>query len=185
MKRTFIAIKTAISEESEALLNHLKRELKDEKIRWVDTNNLHLTLFFIGDTSEELINEIKKKLMTELNNVKSFKLSCKGLGVFRNVYNPKAIWFGFEDSMSLDRLKNNLNQALKDLGFEIEEKIFKPHLTIGRTKHIKNKNKLKELMSSNENVKIQDFYIKEVSFYESILTSKGATYKVIDTFLLT
>ncbi|MBI9055163.1 MAG: RNA 2',3'-cyclic phosphodiesterase [Bacteroidales bacterium] len=184
MKRTFVAIKIEVFDKMEILINKIKEELKDEKIRWVDFKNLHLTLFFIGDTSEDLIHKVRKSLRANLSNIEGFNLNCESLGVFRNIYCPRAIWFGFKDSVKLQILKTVIDRSLKELGDFNEERAFKPHLTIGRTKDIKDKDKLKALMLDFENLKIDEFQIKEIIFYESILTSKGAIYKEIDKFQL-
>ena len=184
MKRTFIAIKTSISKETAKLINEIKFELKDEKIRWIENDNLHITLFFLGETSIEVTDNICKLLYVELSAIKSFSLSCEGIGVFRNIHNPKALWFGIKESGNLTALKNAIDHTMKDVGFELSEKQFKPHLTIGRTKFIKNKKQFRACIEKYKDYKIQNFEINEVIFYESILTAKGAIYKEIKKFSL-
>ncbi|MDA3954915.1 MAG: hypothetical protein PF485_14805 [Bacteroidales bacterium] len=90
MKRTFIAIKIPISNKTQELLNRLKIDFEDEKIKWIEDNNIHITLFFLGNTEEGKINEISAELTKIFKRVKSFDILCKGLGVFRSVFNPKA-----------------------------------------------------------------------------------------------
>jgi len=55
--RTFIAIKITPEKRLTELFTNLKNALKSEEIRWVDTNNLHLTLRFLGETSPEQVLE--------------------------------------------------------------------------------------------------------------------------------
>ena len=184
MRRTFIAIKTSVSKETTELINEIKIDLKDEKIRWLDNNNFHITLFFLGETNDEVIENICKLLNARLSAINSFSLSCEGVGVFRNIHNPKALWFGIKESGNLTALKNAIDHTMTDVGFELSEKQFKPHLTIGRAKFIKNKKQFRACIEKYKDYKIQNFEINEVIFYESILTAKGAIYNEIKKFSL-
>ncbi|MCG8411593.1 MAG: RNA 2',3'-cyclic phosphodiesterase [Bacteroidales bacterium] len=183
MKRTFIAINTQLSDDSLELVDELKTELQDEKIRWVSNNNFHLTLFFIGDTAPNLIPDILKSLRNALCKFDSFLLKCRGLGVFRNYKNPKTLWFGFEPSEQLLRLKKEIDSVMSFLGFD-QELAFNPHLTLGRTQFIRDKNNLKSLVDRFSNTPIQTFHVNEVLFIESVLTPQGAIYKPLDAIKL-
>jgi len=184
MKRTFLAIKIPVSKQMIEFIQDIKFVLKDEKIRWIENWNLHITLFFIGDIDESIIDEISNKLTDNLREIKSFNLSCKGVGVFKNVYNPKILWFGIKQSENLINLKLAVDKVISSFGFTIEERDFKPHLTIGRVKLVKNKNKFKNVLEKYKEVEIQNFSIKEVILYESKLTPKGPVYNVLKKFPL-
>lgn len=184
MKRTFIAIKIPLTKNASELINEIKFELKEERIKWVESWNLHITLFFIGDTEENMIDEIGKSLSEKLENISPFNLKCENLGVFKNTLNPKALWIGIHESESLNGLKLAVNEALSMLGFSTEERLFKPHLTIGRTKFLNDKNRIKKLIEEYKDVVFQNLQIDKVSFYESILTPKGPIYKVLREFQL-
>jgi 2'-5' RNA ligase len=179
VKRTFVAIKILMLKKTEELLNELKGSFKDERIRWVEDGNLHITIFFLGDTEESNINEIGIELAKVLGGIKSFDILCKGLGVFRSVFNPKALWIGIEKSSSLEDIYQKTKNVLNSFGFVSEQKVFKPHLTIGRAKLIKDKDKLKKMLNSYNEIEMQKVKISEVCFYESILTPKGSIYKIL------
>lgn len=184
MKRTFIAIKIPVSKQTAELIQDIKQELNDEKIKWVEIYQMHITIFFVGDTDVTMIEKISLQLGKLLKAQKSFKLSCKGLGLFKNITNPRVLWLGIENSESLQNLKKDIDGLMNSLGFEIEERAFKPHLTLGRIKYIKDKSKLKTLLEKYKDFEFQNFNIDKVIFYESELTSKGAVYKVIEQFHL-
>ncbi len=184
MKRTFIAIEIPLSNQTVDFINNIKSDLKDEKIRWVASNNMHITLFFLGDTNENEIGSICTKLSGALKDIDSFELICKGLGIFRSVYNPKALWLGFDKSGMLNSLKVEIGKVISDFGFTIEERKFKPHLTLGRMKYIKDRNNLKLLLEKYKDTYIQKFQISEIIFYESQLTTVGPIYKIIQKFSL-
>ncbi|HAN19685.1 MAG: 2'-5' RNA ligase [Bacteroidetes bacterium GWC2_33_15] len=184
MKRTFIAIKISLSKETEKLFNEIKSKLNESKINWVDTHNMHITLFFLGDTKESQIPEICSQIERIARETNPFLFTCKGLGLFKNIHDPRVIWLGIKKSDSLNGLKQNIDFVMQDMGFEIEPPDFKPHITLGRIKFIKNKMLLAELVEKYRDYAFQDIPVNEVIFYESILTSQGPIYKEIQVYKL-
>ncbi|OFX24260.1 MAG: 2'-5' RNA ligase [Bacteroidetes bacterium GWA2_31_9b] len=182
MKRAFIALKISLTKESEKIFIEIKSKLKGEKINWVDNQNMHITLFFLGETEEKQISEIGRKLQDIVREIKPFVFICKGLGVFKNINDPRVIWIGIKKSDDLNFLKQKVDMLMHNFGFEIESHNFKPHLTLGRIKHVKNKAILAELIEKYSEYTFQDVSVNEGIFYESILTSQGAIYKKIQTF---
>ena len=179
MKRTFIAIKVSLSREVAELFADIKLQLKDERIKWVDLGNLHITLYFIGDVHDEFLKQLEEFLMLELSSFQSFKMNISKVGVFKNLKEPRAIWFGLEENKNLRQLKQLINKALDLCGMNTKDKKFKPHITLGRIKSLKNKLLLKKIMEENAERQIQQFLVKEIILYESQLTQQGAVYKVL------
>ncbi len=179
MKRTFVAIKINISKQTAELFNNIKFQLRDEKIKWVDPGNMHLTLFFLGDTEEKLIPEISEKLKLKLKGIKFFKLKCKKLGLFKSISNPRVLWFGLEEEQALQELKLRVDKVINTFGYESENKKFVPHLTLGRIKFLKNKKHLEVIVEKYKDQTIQEFEVNEIIFYESKLTPQGSIYSVL------
>lgn len=101
--------------------------------------NLHLTLAFIGETDSSLLPKIRETM--DLVTVKPFMLSFSGAGSFRsrNGRNRKPgdiWWIGIEESPALIRLQRQLANGLRRSGFPMENRIYTPHLTIGRSVQI-------------------------------------------------
>ncbi|MEE4198830.1 MAG: RNA 2',3'-cyclic phosphodiesterase [Bacteroidales bacterium] len=184
MKRTFIAVKIPVSKSTAGMIQEIKDELQNEKIKWVDFFNMHITLFFLGDTREEMIEKIISELEHVFIDKKKFVLKGKGVGVFKNWKNPRVVWLGIERSQYLQDLKNEIDQWMQNMGFPIEERAFKPHLTLGRVKSVINKDKLRMVVERYKDVEFQDFMVGKVVFYESRLTQAGPVYKVIKQFPL-
>lgn len=184
MKRTFIAIKIPVTKNISDIYQNVKLELKNEKIKWVEEWNLHITVAFLGDTEENDIENICDKFSEYLEGFNHFLLMVTGLGVFKNVNNPKTLWLGIEKSEDIKRLNNKIVEVMRSLGFNIQNKDFRPHITIGRTKFIKNRSDLKDLTERYNETEIDQLKIDEVYFYESNLTSKGPVYKVLRKFNL-
>ncbi|MBU8891509.1 MAG: RNA 2',3'-cyclic phosphodiesterase [Bacteroidales bacterium] len=184
MKRTFIAIKISNTKSISEVYQNIRLELKDERVKWVEEQNLHITLAFLGDTDEKDIDNVCNMLSEYTEGLNPFLIKITGLGVFRNVNNPKALWLGIKKSEDLNQIYNKINVAISLFGFTIQSKDFRPHLTIGRTKFLKNRSKLKNLIEKYKETQIEQLKISEVYFYESILTSEGPVYKVIKKYNL-
>jgi len=131
--RTFIAI------EIPGTIISKIRELQDGiraygfKIRWVRTENIHLTLKFLGDVEEIKINEIANAVAETVKGHSPITLQAKGIGVFPGIKRPRVLWVGLAGQLeALVRLQQTLDENLMALGFSREERTFKGHLTMGR-----------------------------------------------------
>ena len=179
MKRTFIAIKIPLSKQKQEIISDIQFKLKDEKIKWVDTWNMHITLFFLGDTDDDFIPVISDRIVELLQGIKSFSLKLNGLGLFKSLHDPKVMWIGINPSDKLKELKTLVDQVIVPLGFEKDTREFKPHLTLGRIKYMKDKENLKRIIDQNKEYDFGEILIDQLNFYESTLTSKGPIYKII------
>lgn len=182
MKRTFIAVKVDAGDRIREAFEILKSDLRNEAVRWTDINKMHITLAFLGDTSEDTIKEVSLMLKDICSNYKNFGFTLSRLGIFRNINDPRVIWAGIENSEELTILAKQIKNGLDGIGVDIEEKEFRPHLTLGRLKRIQNKKSLEYLLKRYDDYKFQDVYVTEVIFYESILQSSGSIYIPIKVF---
>ena len=181
--RTFIGIDIKPSDELLGAFYKLKNVLKDDSIKWVDTSTLHLTLIFLGDTENNQINQISAELQKVLQSVPQFSIRIKGLGTFGRP-DPKVIWAGFESNDSLLALKHKVDETLLPFGFEDVNKVYSPHLTLGRVKFLKSKQQLQNSLQVYKDKAFQDVLVDKVIFYQSTLTTKGALYRPIKIFPL-
>jgi len=182
MKRTFVAIKIKAETGLLKVIYDFKNILRNDKINWVEENNLHLTLKFLGNTDENLLKSICEKLEKIAFNQTNFSLTLCETGLFKNVKNPKILWIGINESANLDKLKFDIELGMENFAYQIDKKDFSPHLTIGRIKWIENKKLLENLIEKYNGIKFQSFEVNEFIFYESILSSKSPVYKIIDIF---
>ena len=184
MKRLFIAIPVEFQAKTIEHINDIKDELWSEKIRWVDTGNVHLTLKFLGDTPEELIDEIDASLNEIVENFSATSLNINGLGVFPNIHRPRVIWLGLSENEILSELYAQIEKQMQVLGFEPENRPFSPHLTLGRVKFLHNIRQLDRLIAKYKNFHFQDLPVKKVILYESILRPQGPLYTALGTYNL-
>jgi RNA 2',3'-cyclic 3'-phosphodiesterase len=176
MKRTFIAVKTGPTENLEKAVQAVKQELRSEPVKWVDLNQAHITLAFLGDTSEESIKEVSEMLSEKCGDFGEVEFTVRGIGIFRSMADPRVIWAGIEDKGKLARLYTLIKEGLDELGIKTEERQFNPHITIARVRSLRNQKTLQDLIGQYQNVVFQKAAITEVIFFESILQQTGPLY---------
>jgi 2'-5' RNA ligase len=184
MKRLFLAVKINPFERFLETYYTLKRSLKNDEIKWVEPEIIHLTLKFFGETEDERITHINYAVENALKEVNSFEMHIEKCGIFGSSYKPRVVWFGLRESDELLSLYHYLKEELETIGFEYDRQNFVPHLTIGRIKHIKDKKYFQKLIEPYKDVKIQKEMIHKVVLYESILHSRGPEYKIVKEFSL-
>ena len=133
MPRVFVAVlldepaKRAVSAQIDRL-----RPLS-KSVAWVPANNLHLTLRFLGDQTEEQLAEAVPALEEAASGVPTFTLSLKGLGAFPGLDHPRTLWVGVSDGVrDVQRLQARVAGALARRGTPTEDRAWQAHVTIGR-----------------------------------------------------
>jgi RNA 2',3'-cyclic 3'-phosphodiesterase len=184
-KRLFTAIKLHPDNNLIEAFNSLKKSLNHESINWDILDKFHLTLKFFGDTDIEKIPRIIGILNDICKTFENFPISVEKCGVFDNFFrNPRVIWIGIKQNEQLLKLYDKINSGLVELDFAKEKRLFKPHLTIGRIKSIRNKELFKESIEKYANLSFHTEIINSFILYESILKPQGAEYKIIEQFTL-
>jgi 2'-5' RNA ligase len=184
MKRIFIAVKIEPRKTLTAMIAELKAAFKDDRIKWAEPGNFHITLAFLGDTPEDKISEVAKMLERVCPGIAEFELSLKGAGVFKSINDPRILWTGIEPSEKLAILFESVRNGLMDAGITPEERKFNPHLTLGRIKSIKDTGRLTSLIDGYRNIEIQKQEVREVILYESLLFQSGPVYKPLNKVAL-
>lgn len=100
--------------------------------RFTSPDNLHLTLAFFGEVAEERVPELKA-LMAGID-VPKMKLTFSEVGAFRN--ESELWWIGIKQNEQLSALQLELARKLKEAGFPVDGKRFRPHITLARDMHI-------------------------------------------------
>lgn len=182
MKRTFFAIKIKLTDKILSTYSYFKNSFLHEKIKWVDPNQFHITLFFLGATQQEQIPSIIHEMKKAVSEIPNFHLVLKGCGVFPSQAHPSVLWLGVERNPVLENLKLVIDNTLILAGFEPERRPFSPHLTIGRIKEVRNNKLLKETLGKFNDEIIEISQITGLVFYESRLTPSGPEYFILNEF---
>jgi len=177
--RLFIAIdipdeiKRAISE----LIGRLKKTGSD--VKWVRPETVHITLKFLGEVEESKIKAITDRLEMISKRHAPFELEAVGTGVFPDYSRPRVLWIGIRQNEEVQKIYEEINTELKALGFEEENRAFKPHLTIGR---VKSRSGLNQTLKTLRGFSKRDFgkiSVKEILLMKSTLKPTGAEYEKI------
>ncbi len=134
--RAFIAIELSshVCEAIQKQTSRLRQSLGNDVIRWVPTQNMHLTLKFLGDISSSHLDFLKQMLTREADSCPPFDMRLGGVGCFPNQRNPRVLWIDIHAPASLVSLQRGLEAGASRLGYKPEERAFSPHLTIGRVR---------------------------------------------------
>ncbi|MDY0103365.1 MAG: RNA 2',3'-cyclic phosphodiesterase [Lentimicrobium sp.] len=182
MKRLFAAIHIKPTADFRDIYENLRQILGFHIIKWVDINNIHITLKFFGETPVEEIPAITDALKASVKEIKDFEIKLSRTGIFGSYYNPRVIWVGIEENEMLNKLSGNVVSNLEASGYLSDRQNFVPHLTLGRIKEIKDKNHFQEVIAHFSNYTYQTQQITGFTLYESILRKEGPEYVVIEEF---
>src|SRR3989344_2537051 len=147
------------------------RKLELMNARYAETENLHLTLKFLGEVSEEKAEKVKKAL-TKIKG-EAFETTIASAGIF-TPGDPKILWL---EMSGAEKLQAIIDEEMAKEGFKKEER-FMSHITIARIKQMNKNYVMKLLEEMNKEEKKVSFKIKSFSLVESELTPTGPKYKV-------
>ena len=102
--------------------------------RWVRTENLHLTVHFLGDTDPALVPALAEAAREAAFGVGVFDVELAGAGAFPDGRHPRTLWLGVANgNQSLEALDLALATPLRELGFDADPRPRRAHLTVART----------------------------------------------------
>ncbi len=175
MIRTFLAVNFSDKNKKTIIEYKNKLEKINVNVKWVEDDNIHLTLKFWGEINFDKIETVKSILPEIFQNF-SIQYSIKGSGVFPNYKNPRIIWLGINDiNKNLLFYFNKLEELSQKLNLKLENRPFKPHLTLGRIKSNININTLFTFLKNNPFKEIIE-NTNKITLYKSELTKKGPIY---------
>lgn len=182
MKRTFIGLKIEPNQTLLHLFSDLKKKLNGEHLRWIDPDNLHLTLRFLGNTEDSQLTEINKALDNLIPRYSQFDLEIQGLGLFGKRSHPTILWAGVKAGENVYSLVENIEEIVCRAGFEEETRPYSPHLTLCRIKSLSHISDLTNMVDQYSQTHFHTQKINQIILYESVLKSFGAVYVPLRIF---
>lgn len=180
--RTFVAIDC--SEKLRSACEKAIVALTDvvDDARWVLPENIHLTLQFLGEVQDRELPAICRCVQSAVQGIPSFGVKCRSIGAFPTVEKPNTIWVDVIDpDENLVKLQNRIANSLDEsLGFPVERRPFKPHLTLGRTKT--RQFQTPEWQKAVDRYKKHEFgplHVSQVVVYSSELERRRPTYTAL------
>lgn len=149
--------------------------------RWVQPEQMHLTLRFIGEVDGGVFRDIKEGLADV--KAPAFSLQVKGLGFFPPRKSPKVLWAGIAPVEQVSGLRNRIETVLIGLGLGPEGRKYSPHITLARL-HDPSLARLGRFLAGNGLFATEPFPVSEFHLYSSELTSKGAFHAIEASYRL-
>ena len=157
----------------------LQRELAltGADVKWVEEENLHLTVKFLGEVAPERLAALEGALARAVPACRAFRLELSGLGTFPPRGVPRVLWVGVGGEVEAFRdLHRAVERSLAALGYPEEDREFRPHLTLGRVRSPRGVDALRHRMAALDGA-YGDLAVGEVALMESRLTPRGPVYR--------
>jgi 2'-5' RNA ligase len=183
--RLFIALNLPKKERSR--IHRAARVLReaDMPVRWVEPDHYHVTLKFLGQVRKEDMPRVEECLARAAESNRSFTTEIGGFGAFPTIRRPRVLWLGVGANPELRCLKQDIEWALGDAGFEAETRAFHPHVTLGRADESGGAGAFRGLddivaaMSFSGEIKVHT-----VDLMSSRLSREGPSYSIVSSVKL-
>ena len=175
--RAFISIE--IPAEAKREMAELQRGLQNAGVSasWTRLEGIHLTLKFLGEIQEAQVPVIMVSLVRAGGNSSGFRIEIAGAGAFPDQKNARVVWLGITgDAAGLMKLQAVVEAAMVGAGFEREDRVFTPHLTLGRIRHIRSRDAWLKALDELKHIRLPGFDVKSVCLMKSELKPSGAVY---------
>jgi 2'-5' RNA ligase len=157
----------------------------DPDVKWVEAENLHLSLKFLGDVDDEPLARLKGMLSIEALRWPRLRLTYAGIGTFPEHGTPRVLWAGCSGDLErLAGLAGAVERAAETVGVPREHRPFVAHLTIGRVRSDRNLKRLKAALENQREVPLGSDDVAGFVLMKSTVTNKGPIYEELATYPL-
>lgn len=151
-------------------------------VSWVGEPRIHLTLKFLGEQPDAAAAPLANAIRAIARSHAAPLVRVGGVGAFPNFRRPHVVWIGVEPEPRLELLHHDIEVACSLLGYEIEGRPFRPHLTIGRVKMSGNADHVRALRAAARKVRFSDeFMVPSIDMMQSEITVGGPSYTTLAT----
>ena len=178
--RSFIAVE--LDRSLVPKVTDIQSRITEGKIKFVEPENLHFTLKFLGEITEQKAQSVISHVKEVCSPFSPFTVQLKKVGVFPSLNYVRVIWIGTE-SEEFYTLSKLVDSSMAKLGFR-QEKDITPHLTVGRVKTPGDKARLRDQIESLADAEIGEMIVSSVVLKKSELTRKGPIYTNIEEITL-
>jgi RNA 2',3'-cyclic 3'-phosphodiesterase len=149
-------------------------------IVWVAEPNIHLTLKFIGEMPEKALDSLVSSMTEVARTHAAPEMRLATAGAFPNFRRPRVIWIGIDPEPRLELLHHDVELACDRLGYELDGRPYRPHLTLGRVRAPLDASALKALGTAAKRITFtHDFHARTIDVMQSIPGPGGSKYTVL------
>lgn len=176
--RLFIAIDLPheIRHAIDGATSELKKTLRGA---WVRSESFHLTLAFIGDQPQEVVEPLTDALQRSLHSHPPAVCNIAGVGVFPSATRARVGWLGVAPDQPLQSIAENVRSAVRNARVAHDDKAFKPHLTVVRFRESPSSDDVGRFMHALQGFDTEPFAVDHVTLYSSVLSPRGATHTAL------
>ncbi|MBI4034764.1 MAG: RNA 2',3'-cyclic phosphodiesterase [Candidatus Chisholmbacteria bacterium] len=189
-RRIFVGV--PLSDEVRRGVSRVVKRLVQKRwpIKWEAAKKCHITVAFLGWITEVQLVQIVQIVKEAAKGFDSFAVEFKGLGAFPDLVRPRVVWLGLKgDLRPLARLYQRVRQKLEASGFELEQRPFVPHVTVGRMGRevgIKLRSEMGRQIKKLTNMDLPyEWRVDRVIVYESQMKRSGSEYRILEEIKLT
>jgi RNA 2',3'-cyclic 3'-phosphodiesterase len=121
-------------------------------LNWMDESRVHLTLRFLGEQEDAVIGPLGDALDRVAERHRQFSMRISDVGAFPNFRRARVVWIGVERESRLELLHHDVEKACEALGFEVEGRAFRPHITLARVRDGTAEEELRRLSRASRRV---------------------------------
>ena len=152
------------------------------EIQWVKHNNLHLTVQFLGSTSDEKVIKIRKEIKNVVSSINPFVLTVSETGCFLNASKPSVLYLGIGGNIeALQSLVLKINDKMSQIGFKNNSESFIPHITVAKINYPQKFNPDLSIFLNSTYDEVE-FSVDKIQLLESKTLTEGVVYEILNTF---
>jgi len=179
--RMFVAVdldeatRAVVAQEQRAVV----RRVKSSSLRLVEPAQVHLTLAFLGEVASPLSEQLTEAMRQPFTGIAPFRLAVGGVGIFPPRGAPRILWLGLTDgARPMITLQAAVTRRLGALGVTLEDRAFRPHVTIGRWRDARpsDRRAVENVENDSSRNTVAEMRVDHVTLFESRLSSKGASH---------
>ncbi len=184
--RAFIAVELPINVRDAVVSVQRALATTGADVKWVEADNLHVTMRFLGEITEVQRQAIERILKKAAGHTSPIQVGLSHIGAFPSSSSPRVIWVGIgQGSETLTRLAGEVEEGLAGLKMQKEDREFVAHVTLGRVRSPKNRAQLATRLKEVGWNPPAPFRIERVTLFQSTLGGAGPVYTALGRFPLT
>lgn len=149
-------------------------------VAWVAEPKIHLTLKFIGEMPDERLDPLSAAMQDVARTHAVPAVHLGTAGAFPSLRRPRVVWMGVQPEPRLELLHHDVELACDKLGFELEGRPYRPHLTLGRVRRPLGNDSLKALRTAAKRITFTDhFFARTIDIMQSVPGPGGSKYTVL------
>jgi 2'-5' RNA ligase len=152
-----------------------------DNVLWTKPDNYHITIQFLGEVKEERVGEIEREIRKTVKDFNPIDLTFNTIGLL-GAHN-EILKIGVDPSPDILHLYTQVSSHMRLLGFVPDQRLFTPHITIGRVKTPATASVAEEL-GKEVSFETLRYCASEVMLMQSSLTSAGSRYRIVNRFSL-